>query len=127
MSDAHVPDPQPYPRRRIARDLILFQAKLWIEGFKDVILVPLSLGAALLDLIFRRSRSRGALHSIMRSGNRFERWIDLYGGLHDMERWHDEHRRASTNTLDLGSDSPASPRPGAWQNGAGQREGSIKK
>lgn len=59
----------------------MFQVKLWLEGFKDVVLVPISLGAALIDLVFRGSGRRGTLYSVMKMGDRFERWVDLYGAL----------------------------------------------
>lgn len=66
-------------RRGIIRDLLVFQVKVWVEGFKDVALVPLSLGAAFIDLLFGRKPGRGALYGVMRVGDRFERWINLYG------------------------------------------------
>lgn len=66
-------------RRRILRDLLVFQVKLWLEGLKDIVLVPLSLGAAVIDVIFHRKSGRGALYGVMDLGDRFEEWIDLYG------------------------------------------------
>lgn len=68
-------------RATIFRELVVFQVKLWVEGFKDIALVPLSLGAAVIDLIFGSPRGRGALYSVMRLGDRFERWVHLYGAL----------------------------------------------
>lgn len=64
-------------RARVVRDVIVFQAKLWLEGFKDIALMPLSGGAALIDFVFG-SRT---LYAVMRLGDRFERWVDLYGAL----------------------------------------------
>jgi hypothetical protein len=76
------PDPRSSDSRRdILRDLIVFQVKLWLEGFKDVALMPLALGAALIDLVFRSGSRRGTLYAVMRLGDRFERWVDLYGAL----------------------------------------------
>lgn len=68
-------------RTTVVRDVLIFQGKLWLEGFKDVVLIPLSLGAALIDLIFLRSRRGRALYGVMRFGDRFERWVNLYGAL----------------------------------------------
>jgi hypothetical protein len=76
----------PQSRRTIIRDVLIFQAKLWLEGFKDVVLMPLSLGAAAVDLLFRRSGGRGVLYSVMRLGDRFERWVHLYAALDEAER-----------------------------------------
>lgn len=72
-------------RTRILRDLIVFQVKLWLEGFKDFVLVPISLGAALLDLVFGNLYGRGALYAVMRLGDRFERWVHLYAALERKE------------------------------------------
>jgi hypothetical protein len=78
-------DPEPAAeaptRREILRDVAVFQVKLWVEGVKDVVLIPLSLGAALVDLVLRRRGGRGALYAVMRLGDRFEQWVDLYGPL----------------------------------------------
>ena len=72
-------------RSKIVRDVLIFQVKLWLEGFKDVALMPLSLGAAIIDLVFRGSKSKGALYSVMKLGDRFERWVHLYAPLEERE------------------------------------------
>ena len=76
MSESPVPPDKP-SRSEVVRDVVIFQAKLWLEGFKDVALVPLSFGAAALDFIFGSSM----LYAVMRLGDRFERWVHLYGAL----------------------------------------------
>ncbi len=84
-----MPNPTPSDdvpsRRKTVRDVLIFQVKLWLEGFKDVVLMPLSLGAAVIDLVFRRGKSRGTLYSVMRLGDRFERWVHLYAALDEAE------------------------------------------
>ena len=84
------PPPEPFlpassgsapPRTKVVRDVLLFQVKLWLEGFRDIALVPLSLGAALVDLVFRKRSGQGALYAMMRLGDRFERWVHLYAAL----------------------------------------------
>ena len=72
-------------RKKIIRDVLIFQAKLWLEGFKDIVLMPLSLGAALIDLVFRRTGNRDTLYAVMRMGDRFERWVHLYAALEKTE------------------------------------------
>ena len=64
-------------RPEVVRDVAIFQVKLWLEGFKDVALMPLSFGAAVIDVIFGGS----TLYAVMKLGDRFERWIHLYGAL----------------------------------------------
>lgn len=78
MSESVSPDDPP-SRSEVVRDVIIFQAKLWLEGFKDVALMPLSAGAAAIDFIFGSS----TLYSVMKLGNRFERWVHLYAALEE--------------------------------------------
>ncbi|MFB6098977.1 MAG: hypothetical protein ABEK84_07695 [Salinibacter sp.] len=77
---------EPTSRTRIVRDVLIFQAKLWLEGFKDIVLMPLSLGAAVIAVLFRGS-GRDTLYAVMRLGDRFERWV------HSMPRWRTIPRR----------------------------------
>lgn len=66
-------------RPKIIRDVLIFQAKLWLEGFKDIALMPLSGGAAVIDFIFGSS----TLYAVMRLGDRFERWVQLYAAVEE--------------------------------------------
>jgi hypothetical protein len=69
-----------YPSRwQIARDVSLFQLKLFLDGLKDVVLVPLSLIAALWGIVGMSRQSRRALYAVMRMGKGFDDWVDLYG------------------------------------------------
>lgn len=72
-------------RSTVVRDVFIFQAKLWLEGFKDIVLMPLSLGAAVIDLVFRKSSSRSTLYSVMKLGDRFEQWVHLYAAIEGNE------------------------------------------
>lgn len=98
MSNTTLPDDAP-SRRKTVRDVLIFQIKLWLEGFKDILLMPLSLGAALLDLVVRKKKGRGALYSVMKLGDRFERWVDLYASLDKRENEKAEIRSRSLDTL----------------------------
>jgi len=66
-------------RTQIIRDVLIFQAKLWLEGVKDIALMPFSAGAAAIDSVF----GGNTLYGVMRLGNRFERWVHLYAALED--------------------------------------------
>lgn len=70
-------------RGKLLRDVIAFVAKLWLEGFKDVVLMPLSIVAALIDFVFRWATGGKALYAVMQLGERFEQWVNLYGALDD--------------------------------------------
>jgi hypothetical protein len=94
MQDSSIPS-DAESRGQIIRDVLIFQVKLWLEGFKDVVLMPLSLGAAIIDLVFRGRNGGGTLYSVMRLGDRFERWVHLYAALDEVEK-----RTSRENSLD---------------------------
>lgn len=61
----------------LVRDLILFQLKLWLDGLKDIVLSPLSIGGGLIDLI--RSPTRPSFfYTTLQWGERFDLWLNLY-------------------------------------------------
>jgi hypothetical protein len=85
--NAPPPAAQPEVSRSILiRDLIIFQLKLWADGVKDVVLSPISLGAAVLDVLLGPGTKGYRLYRVMRSGERFDLSINLYGAADDAER-----------------------------------------
>lgn len=122
MSDTDSSRSRP-SRRTIIRDLIVFQVKLWLEGFKDFVLMPLSLGAAILDVIFRWATGGGALYAIMRLGNRFEQWVNLYGALENEK----DLSHPIQNTLDGPLDSKSGTIPGESSGGSSRSVGPDEK
>lgn len=74
-----MPEKANNPRTVILRDLLLFQMKLWLDGLKDIFLSPLSIAACVVDLFFRRSGQKSFLYGVMRLGERFDLWLNLYG------------------------------------------------
>lgn len=62
----------------IIRDLLIFQLKLFLDGLKDIFLVPLSLGAAVLDLLLPGSRPGRRFYAVMRLGESYDRWLSLF-------------------------------------------------
>lgn len=61
----------------IVRDLLLFQMKLWLDGLKDVVLSPLSIGAVLIDML-RGSERQSLFYRVLQWGEQFDRWLNLY-------------------------------------------------
>ncbi len=94
MPESVSPDDTP-SRSKVIRDVIIFQAKLWLEGFKDIALMPLSGGAAVLDFVFGSS----TLYSVMKLGDRFERWVHLYAALEEPETKGPNGNHRSLDTL----------------------------
>ncbi len=71
---------QPNPDRwEMLRDVVVFQVKLVVDGLRDVVLSPVSLLAALGDLLLSRERTGGRFYEVVRFGRRTERWINLFG------------------------------------------------
>jgi hypothetical protein len=66
-------------RLRLLRDVVVFQVKLGFEALLDLTLIPVSLGAAGLDLLLGNWRQPRWFHAVLRFGERCERRIDLWG------------------------------------------------
>lgn len=77
--DVLVTDRPARSRWGLARDLGVFEVKLAVDGLKDLVLAPLALAATVADLVIP-SRDRGTLlEAVLRIGERFDRWLNLYG------------------------------------------------
>jgi hypothetical protein len=77
----------------IVRDLLLFQLKLFLDGVIDVTLAPLSIGAAIVEILFGGERRGRLFYAILRFGERADLWLNLYSA----------SRRADTDGLFGGS------------------------
>jgi hypothetical protein len=64
----------------LIRDFLIFLAKLGLDGFKDAILIQLSIVAVVVDLFFS-GRRRRLLYRVMQLGERFDLWLNLHGAL----------------------------------------------
>ena len=67
-------------RWQLFRSMLVFQAKLTVDGLKDLFLAPLAAIAVLLDM--KRAKAGEEWESferVMLLGERFERWLGLYG------------------------------------------------
>jgi hypothetical protein len=75
------------PRRPsvLIRDLLIFQLKLWMDGLKDLILAPLSLGAAVLDLLLPSPKG-DRFYRVLKFGERYDLWLNLFGAAKAAER-----------------------------------------
>lgn len=66
-------------RWHLARDLAVFQAKLFVDGIKDLVLAPVSLVAALVGLLLHRDDPGRPFYAVLRLGHGFDRWVNLFG------------------------------------------------
>ncbi|CAN5818715.1 hypothetical protein BH23GEM6_BH23GEM6_08560 [soil metagenome] len=63
----------------LIRDLLIFQLKLWMDGVKDLVLAPVSVGAGVLDILLGPNASGYRLYSVLRLGERYDLWLNLFG------------------------------------------------
>ncbi len=74
--DVDYPEPN---RWELLRDVVVFQLKLAVDGFRDLLLVPISLIAVLVDLVTPKRRAGQHFYEVVLLGRRSEKWINLFG------------------------------------------------
>jgi hypothetical protein len=65
-------------RKALIRDVLLLQVKLLLGAARDLALTPVTLTAALLDLIRSRHEEPRYFHQVLRFGERTDEWIDVW-------------------------------------------------
>ena len=72
--------PREYPDRwTLIRDLFVFQAKLLVDGLRDLILVPASMVAGIWSLVSGdNGRAGPQFYQLISLGKQSELWIDLF-------------------------------------------------
>lgn len=94
-------NPEPVANRwTLIRDMVAFQFKLVVDGFRDFILIPSSLVAGLLSLIKGNPRQDNDFYELMRLGQRSEHWINLFGAAKPIEGSRASEVRLPTGDLD---------------------------
>lgn len=71
-------------RRVTLRDFMIFQLKLSLDGFKDMFVFGLSIGAVVLDFVAGRGDRPRLFYSVVRSSERFDAWLNLHGAVQRM-------------------------------------------
>lgn len=67
------------------RDFAIFQAKLFLDGMKDLVAFWLSLGAIILDFLAGRGKRPRLFYSVVRASERFDKWINLHSVVERMD------------------------------------------
>jgi hypothetical protein len=73
-------------RWHLMRDVLVFQAKLFVDGLKDIVLAPVSVVAAMAGLLLNRRYPGRSFYEVLRMGRSFDRWINLFGAVEDEPR-----------------------------------------
>lgn len=63
----------------LIRDLLILWFKLVIDGLKDVVFIQIALGAVAFDVLFGRAGRPLLFYNLLRLGERFDLWLNLYG------------------------------------------------
>lgn len=66
-------------REVTVRDFFIFQLKLVLDGFKDVLTFWVSIGAMAIDFLSGRGRRPRLFYSVLRASERFDLWLNLHG------------------------------------------------
>lgn len=78
--------PEVHPSRwLLIRDALVFQLKLFLDGIRDFVMMPLSLGVAVLDLLGVGPRPGFQFYRLLEIGHRTDEWIDLFGAREHVE------------------------------------------
>jgi hypothetical protein len=73
-------DPETHSSRaELIREAAVLQIKLLADGFRDAVLIPVSLVAALIGLIRGGNEPDREYRRVIKLGRRSERWINLFG------------------------------------------------
>jgi hypothetical protein len=79
------PRTEPDGRWRFLRDVVVFQLKMFLDNVRDLVLMPVSLGAALIDLVLRGEREGARFYKVLRWGWHSEKVIDVYSAIEHHE------------------------------------------
>ena len=89
MSDALAPQPPATNRDKrwqFLRDVAVFELKLTLNNFHNFFQVPLTLGMALVDLIFKHGEEGSRFYWLVEQGRMIDDHIDIYSIIEHRER-----------------------------------------
>ena len=67
---------------QLFRDIAVFQAKLALDGIRDLVLLPVSLVAGVLGLILSPENPGKYFNRLLEFGRQSDVWINLFSALH---------------------------------------------
>jgi hypothetical protein len=68
-------------RWKFFRDVVVFQLKMLLDNLRDIVLMPVALGAAVIDLLYRGEREGALFYRVLRWGWHSEKVIDVYSAI----------------------------------------------
>jgi hypothetical protein len=82
------------PRGELFRNSLVFQFKLMADGFRDLLLVPVSLVATMIGLLRGGAEPDREFKQVIEIGRGTEQWINLFGN-------HSEQESAAVPSIDV--------------------------
>jgi len=105
------------------RDFVILTAKLFLDGIKDGVLFAGALIGLAVDLAFRLEGRNRLFYKVMRSGEKFDRWLNLHGALENADPKTDGLFGAS----EAGSDTLLGQIEQAVRGGDEPRKGGVRE
>src|ERR1700730_1782130 len=84
--DVLTTEPGSNERWKFFRDVLVFQLKMLLDNVRDFALMPVSLVAALIDLIFKGKRHGSLFYQVLRWGAHSEEVINVYSAIEAHDR-----------------------------------------
>ena len=81
-------EPEQNPRIRLIRESATLQLKLIADGFRDALLIPVSLIATIVGLLRGGEDCDLEFRRVIKLGRRSERWINLFGNQQPLDMRH---------------------------------------
>lgn len=87
MTSDELKPPQPTrdDRWKFLRDVVVFQLKMFLDNVRDLVLMPVALAAALVDLLLRGDREGARFYRVLRWGWHSEKVIGVYSAIENEE------------------------------------------
>jgi len=82
MSEPNDTPPHHDTRLQLVVDVVIFQFKLAADGLRDLVLIPVSIVAAVMGLVAGGDKPDQYYRQVLHFGRRTERWINLFGSRH---------------------------------------------
>ncbi len=73
-------------RGELVKNAVVFQLKLLADGLRDLVLMPVSIVAALVGLLRGEDHPEKEFESVLEWGRQSERWINLFGSHEPFEQ-----------------------------------------
>jgi len=84
----------------LIRDVAVFQFKLLVDGFRDLLLVPVSLITGIVSLLNYRREKGSEFYDLLEAGRRSEHWINLFGAASRSDRADDSQSGFGSTDID---------------------------